>query len=60
VVEADFAVDSSGLYHLPLYSLVLITSMASCGQQHEWVKVHLMCGVKTNVVTAVEIRRKMQ
>ena len=27
-------------------------------QQHEWVKVHLMCGVKTNVVTAVEIREK--
>lgn len=24
-------------------------------QEHDWVKVHLMCGVKTNVVTAVEI-----
>ena len=24
----------------------------------QWVKVHLMCGVKTNVVTAVEIREK--
>ena len=23
--------------------------------KHEWVKVHLMCGVKTNVVTATEI-----
>jgi len=23
---------------------------------HDWVKVHLMCGVKTNVVTAVAIR----
>ncbi len=27
-------------------------------QQHEWVKVHLTCGVKTNIVTAVEIRDK--
>jgi Transposase DDE domain len=27
-------------------------------QQHAWVKVHLMCGVKTNIVTAVEIREK--
>ena len=24
-------------------------------QKYDWVKVHLMCGVKTNVVTAVEI-----
>src|SRR5438034_206320 len=23
--------------------------------KREWIKVHLMCGVKTNVVTAVEI-----
>jgi len=27
-------------------------------QQHEWVKVHLMCGVNTNIVTTVEIREK--
>jgi len=27
-------------------------------QQHEWVKVHLMCGVRTNIVTVVEIRDK--
>jgi hypothetical protein len=23
--------------------------------KHEWIKVHLMCGVKTNIVTAVEV-----
>ncbi|HWZ44478.1 MAG TPA: transposase [Candidatus Saccharimonadales bacterium] len=23
--------------------------------EHHWVKVHLMCGVKTNIVTAVEV-----
>ena len=32
--------------------------MAAVRQQHEWVKVHLMCGVRTNIVTAVEIRDK--
>ena len=25
-------------------------------QERDWVKVHLMCGVCTNVVTAVEIK----
>jgi hypothetical protein len=24
-------------------------------QEHDWVKVHIMCGVKTNIVTAIEI-----
>src|SRR5215469_13284931 len=32
--------------------------LSSQRQQHEWVKVHLMCGVRTNIVTAVEIRGK--
>jgi transposase len=57
VVEADFAVDSSGFttsrfirWYDHKYGVVR--------QQHEWVKVHLMCGVKTNVVTAVDIRDK--
>jgi hypothetical protein len=27
-------------------------------QEHAWVKVHLMCGVKTNVVTAIEIHER--
>jgi transposase len=53
-VESDFAVDSSGFTSCRFvrwfdhkYGVVR--------QQHEWVKVHLMCGVKTNVVTAIEI-----
>src|SRR5271165_4839974 len=24
-------------------------------EQHDWVKAHIMCGVKTNIITAVEI-----
>jgi transposase len=27
-------------------------------RQHTWVKAHVMCGVKTNIVTAVEIHDK--
>jgi len=56
-VEVDFAADASGFtssrfvrWYDHKYGVVR--------QQHEWVKVHLMCGVKTNVVTAVEIAGK--
>lgn len=57
-VETDFACDSTGFmasritrwfdhkYGKPRY-------------QHDWVKVHVMVGVKTNVVTAVEIHGKL-
>jgi transposase len=56
-IERDFAVDSSGLST----SRFLQWMHAKYGadpkilQQRQWIKVHLMCGVKTNVVTAVEI-----
>ena len=56
-VEVDFAVDSSGF------------SASRCVKWmdhrhnversgHDWVKVHLMCGVKTHIVTAAEIRER--
>ncbi len=55
-IESDFAVDSSGFSTCRFYKWVdakykdkgLMT-------KRDWVKVHLMCGVKTNIVTAVEI-----
>jgi transposase len=54
VVESDFAVDSSGFatsrfvrWFDHKYNIVR--------QEHDWVKVHIICGVKTNVITAVEI-----
>jgi len=54
-VETDFAADSSGFatsrfvrWFDHKYGVVRV--------DHDWVKVHLMCGVKTNVVTAVEIK----
>jgi len=55
-VERDFAIDSSGFatsrfiqwMHAKYSNPRLI-------EKKQWVKVHLCCGVKTNVVTAVEI-----
>ena len=55
-VESDFAVDSSGFSTCRFHKWVdakykdkgLMT-------KRDWVKVHLMCGVKTNIVTAVEV-----
>jgi transposase len=59
-IESDFAVDSSGFSTWRFYQWVdakykdkgLMT-------KRDWVKVHLMCGVKTNIVTAVEISDRL-
>ncbi|HEY3964089.1 MAG TPA: transposase [Planctomycetaceae bacterium] len=56
-VEVDFAVDSSG-FTTSRFIKWFDHKYGKPRQEHEWVKVHLMCGVKTNVVTAVEIRGK--
>jgi transposase len=53
-VETDFAVDSSGF----ITSRFARWFDAKYGKQqvkHDWVKVHIACGVRTNIVTAVEI-----
>ena len=56
-VEEDFAGDSSGFCTTRFVKWFDIKRGVVC-QQHEWVKCHLMCGVKTNVVTAVVILDK--
>ncbi|HTQ14669.1 MAG TPA: transposase [Rhizomicrobium sp.] len=56
-VECDFAVDSSG-FTSSRFVRWFDHKYGAVRQQHTWVKVHLMCGVKTNIVTAVEIRDK--
>ena len=56
-VEVDFAVDSSG-FTTSRFIRWFDHKYGAVRQQHTWVKVHLMCGVKTNIVTAVEIRDK--
>lgn len=53
-VESHFAVDSSG-FSTSRFVRWFDHKYGVVKQQHDWVKVHLMCGVKTNVVTAVEI-----
>jgi len=55
-VESAFAVDSSGFSTCRFVQWVQAKHHdPKLLEAREWVKVHLMCGVKTNVVTAVEI-----
>lgn len=56
-LETDFAVDSTGFAFSRFVRWFDIKYNAMT-QQQQWVKAHLMCGVKTNVVTAVEIHGK--
>jgi len=57
-VEQDFAVDSSG-FSTCRYTRWFDTKHGDVPmEKHEWMKVHLMCGVKTNVVTAVAVTDK--
>src|SRR5579863_3800094 len=56
-VEVDFAADGSG-FTSSRFVRWFDHKHGTVRQQDEWVKVHLMCGVKTNVVTAVEIAGK--
>ena len=56
-VESQFAADSSGFatsrfvrWFDKKYGVVRVN--------HDWVKIHVMCGVKTNVITAVEIKER--
>jgi len=53
-VENNFAADSSG-FMTSRFSRWYDHKYGVEREQHDWVKCHLMCGVKTNIVTAVEI-----
>ena len=57
-LESDFAVDSSG-FSTSRFVRWYDEKYGRIKSAHEWVKVHLMCGVRTNVVTAVEILDKL-
>ncbi len=52
-VEADFAVDSSG-FSTTTYTRWFDHKYGKERSRQTWVKTHLMCGVKTHVVTSVE------
>lgn len=53
-VEVDFAADSSG-FTTSRFHRWYDHKYGVERQEHDWVKVHIMVGVKTNVVTAIEI-----
>lgn len=57
-VETDFAVDSSG-FTTCRFENWREHKYGEPKREHGWVKAHLMCGVKTNIVTAIEIAGRM-
>jgi transposase len=56
-VETDFAIDSSG-FSSNRFERWFDQKYGVTRQKCVWVKVHIACGVKTNVVTAVRILDK--
>jgi transposase/predicted nucleic acid-binding Zn finger protein len=56
-VETDFAVDSSG-FTTSRFVRWFDVKYGKPRAEHLWVKFHLMCGVKTNIVTAIEIGKQ--
>ena len=53
-VEVDFAVDSTG-FTTSRFERWFDHKWGKERSRHEWVKLHAMCGVRTNIVTAVEM-----
>ena len=53
-VETDFAVDSSG-FATCVYDRWYDAKYGKMRTEDQWVKAHLMCGVKTHIVTSVEV-----
>ena len=53
-IEVDFAVDSSG-FSTGQFRRWFDVKYGGTEDWRGWIKVHLMCGVKTNVVTSVEV-----
>jgi hypothetical protein len=53
-IETDFAVDSSG-FSTGQFMRWLDVKHGTKEDRRQWLKLHLMCGVKTNIVTSVEV-----
>ena len=53
-IESDFAVDSSG-FSTGQFIRWLDVKYGKQEDRRMWLKLHLMCGVKTNIVTSVEV-----
>lgn len=53
-IESDFAVDSSG-FSTGQFTRWLDVKYGTKEDRLQWIKLHLMCGVKTNIATSVEV-----
>ena len=53
-IEDSFAVDSSG-FSTSTYVRWFDVKYGNNEDWHDWLKMHLMCGVKTHIVTSVEM-----
>jgi Transposase DDE domain/SWIM zinc finger len=53
-IETDFAVDSSG-FSTGQFMRWLDVKYGKEEDRRMWLKLHLMCGVKTNIVTSVQV-----
>jgi transposase len=53
-IETDFAVDSSG-FSTGQFMRWFDVKYGSKEDRRQWLKLHLICGVKTNIVTSVEV-----
>lgn len=56
-IESDFAIDSSG-FSSSKFTKWFDEKYGSVRQEHSWVKAHIVVGVKTQIVTAIEIHEK--
>jgi transposase len=56
-IETDFAVDSSG-FSTGQFTRWFDVKHKGKADFHDWVKLHMMCGVTTNIVTSVEITER--
>lgn len=57
LVETEFAADSTG-FSTSRKAHWADTKRNKVGKQRDWVKCHVMCGVKTQIVTAIEIKEQ--
>jgi len=56
-LEVDFAVDSTG-FATSRFARWLDFKYGVVQEEHDWLKCHLICGVKTGIVTAVAVSDK--
>lgn len=53
-VETAFAADSSG-FSGSTYTRWFDVKWRKARKEHTWVKAHILCGVKTNIITAADV-----